>query len=224
MKRFLLFALLMTISFFLSRHSYHMITTLMKPADPVTVVIDSGHGGNDPGKVGINDILEKDVNLSIANYLKSYLESNDVQVIMTRTSDASLSDSSKTSDLSNRKEVIFKNNPIAAISIHQNSYPAPSVHGAQVFYALHSDKGKDLADLLQKELLEMDSSNHRTSKSNSSYFLFKDNPYATVIVECGFLSNPEEAAKLTDPTYQKKIAWHLHLGIMTYISQYRFSN
>lgn len=223
MKRFLLFAAFMILSFFLSRHSYHMITTLMKPADPVTVVIDSGHGGNDPGKVGIHDILEKDINLSIANYLKSYLENSDVHVVMTRTSDQSLSNSSKTSDLSNRKEVIFKNNPIAAISIHQNSYPAPSVHGAQVFYALHSEKGKTLADLLQKELLEMDSSNHRTSKSNSSYFLFKDNPYATVIVECGFLSNPEESAKLTDPAYQKKIAWHLHLGIMTYINQYRFT-
>jgi N-acetylmuramoyl-L-alanine amidase len=154
-------------------------------------------------------------------YLKKDLEANDIRVIMTRETDESLSTSTtnnKTSDLSNRKEIIFQNNPVAAVSIHQNSYPSESVHGAQVFYGQNHDNSKALADILQKHLLNMDSSNHRTSKSNDSYYLFRDNPYATVIVECGFLSNPDEASLLDDSDYQKKVAWNLHLGIIEYIN------
>lgn len=220
MKRILFPLCLLLFSFFCSRQGYRMVTTLMKPATPVTVVIDAGHGGSDPGKVGIGNLLEKDINLSIAKYLKKYLEANDVRVIMTRETDQSLSTSttnSKTSDLSNRKEIIFQNNPVAAISIHQNSYTAQSIHGAQVFYGQNIEKSKQLAEILQKRLLEMDSSNHRTHKANTDYYLFRDNPYTTVIVECGFLSNPEEASWLNDKDYQKKIAWFLHLGIMEYI-------
>lgn len=220
MKRFILPIVLILLSFLFSRQGYHMVTTLMKPAAPVTVVIDAGHGGNDPGKVGINNLLEKDINLKIAKYLKTYLEANDIRVIMTREKDESLSTStsnSKSSDLSNRKEIMFQNNPVAAISIHQNSYPSQSVHGAQVFYGQNHQNSKSLAEILQKHLLTMDSSNHRAAKSNNSYYLFVNNPYATVIVECGFLSNPEEASWLNDSDYQKKVAWYLHLGIIEYI-------
>ncbi len=220
MKRIILPIFLLLLSFFCSRQGYHMVTTLMKPADPVTVVIDAGHGGSDPGKVGIGNLLEKDINLQIAQYLKQYLAVNDVRVIMTREIDEGLSTSttnSKASDLSNRKEIIFQNNPVATVSIHQNSFPAQSAHGAQVFYGQNMKKSKKLADILQKRLLEMDPSNHRVAKANSDYYLFRDNPYTTVIVECGFLSNPEEASWLKDTDYQKKIAWMLHLGIIEYI-------
>ncbi|MDO4941931.1 MAG: N-acetylmuramoyl-L-alanine amidase [Lachnospiraceae bacterium] len=220
MKRFLISVILILVSYICSKQGYHMVTTLMKPVNAKTVVIDAGHGGNDPGKVGINNLLEKDINLKIALYLKKYLEKNDIHVIMTREKDESLSTSTsnhKTSDLSNRKEIIFQNNPAAAISIHQNSYPSSSVHGAQVFYGENHENSKALAELLQSNLLKMDSTNHRAAKSNNSYYLFRDNPYATVIVECGFLSNPEEASWLNDPDYQKKIAWQLHLGILEYI-------
>lgn len=220
MKRIILPIFLLLLSFFCSRQGYHMVTTLMKPADPVTVVIDAGHGGSDPGKVGIGNLLEKDINLQIAQYLKQYLAVNDVRVIMTREIDEGLSTSttnSKASDLSNRKEIIFQNNPVATVSIHQNSFPAQSAHGAQVFYGQNMKKSKKLADILQKRLLEMDPSNHRVAKANSNYYLFRDNPYTTVIVECGFLSNPEEASWLKDTDYQKKIAWMLHLGIIEYI-------
>lgn len=220
MKRIILPIFLLLLSFFCSRQGYHMVTTLMKPADPVTVVIDAGHGGSDPGKVGIGNLLEKDINLKIAQYLKQYLTVNNVRVIMTREIDEGLSTSttnSKASDLSNRKEIIFQNNPVATVSIHQNSFSAQSAHGAQVFYGQNMKKSKKLAEILQKRLLEMDPSNHRLPKANSDYYLFRDNPYTTVIVECGFLSNPEEASWLKDADYQKKIAWMLHLGIMEYI-------
>jgi N-acetylmuramoyl-L-alanine amidase len=157
-------------------------------------------------------------------YLKKDLEANNIRVIMTRDTDESLSTSTtnnKTSDLSNRKEIIFQNNPSVAISIHQNSYPSESVHGAQVFYGQNHDNSKELAEILQKHLLNLDTSNHRQAKSNDSYYLFRDNPYATVIAECGFLSNPEEASLLNDSDYQKKIAWNLHLGILEYINSTR---
>lgn len=220
MKRILFPIILLLLSFFCSRQGYRMITTLMEPSSPVTVVIDAGHGGNDPGKVGLENLLEKDINLKIAHYLKKYLEVNQVHVIMTRETDESLSTStinSKTSDLSNRKEIIMSHQPIAAISIHQNSFLSQSVHGAQVFYGLNMSKSKQLAAILQKRLLEIDTNNDRVEKPNSDYYLFRDNPYATVIVECGFLSNPEEASRLKEPDYQKKLAWALHLGIMEYI-------
>lgn len=222
MKRFLISVILILISYLCSRQGYHMVTTLMKPDAAKTVVIDAGHGGSDPGKVGVNHILEKDINLQIALYLKKYLEKNDIHVIMTREKDESLSTSTsnhKTSDLANRKEIIFQNNPAAAVSIHQNSYPSASVHGAQVFYAENHENSKQLAELLQTNLLQLDSTNHRAAKSNDAYYLFRDNPYATVIVECGFLSNPEESSWLNDSDYQKKIAWQLHLGILEYIKQ-----
>ncbi len=220
MKRIFFSFILIFISYVCSRQGYQMVTTLMEPAEKKTVVIDPGHGGEDPGKVGINQVLEKDINLQISLYLKKYLEANDVHVIMTRETDESLSTSTsnrKTSDMSNRKEFIFQNNPAVAISIHQNSYPSETVHGAQVFYGQNHENSKALAEILQKNLLKIDQNNHRAAKSNTSYYLFRNNPYTTVIVECGFLSNPEESSWLNDADYQKKIAWQLHLGIIEYI-------
>lgn len=220
MKQFFIAIILIFLSYFCSKQGYSMVTTLMKPAEIKTVIIDPGHGGSDPGKVGINNILEKDLNLKIALYLKKNLEANDIHVVITRETDESLSTSTsnkKISDLANRKEIIFQNNPTAAVSIHQNSYSSPIVHGAQVFYGKNHKNGKILADILQKNLQKIDPSNNRSAKENNSYYLFQNNPYATVIVECGFLSNPEEASWLSDTDYQKKIAWQLHLGILQYI-------
>ena len=159
------------------------------------VVIDAGHGGSDPGKVGNSNILEKDINLSLALKLQKLLEKKNYKVYMTRNGDYNLADSKeneKRSDLSNRKQLIFENDPMAVISIHQNSYPSSDVHGAQVFYPQGSEKSKQLADLIQSALIKgLDPNNHREAKANAEYYLFRDNPYPIVIVECGFLSNPE---------------------------------
>lgn len=99
------------------------------------ICIDAGHGGSDPGKVGNPNILEKDINLSISLKLQKLLEKKNFKVYMTRNGDYNLSDSKenqKRSDLANRKRIIFENDPLAVISIHQNSYPSSDVHGAQV--------------------------------------------------------------------------------------------
>ena len=104
-----------------------------KQEEVTTVVIDAGHGGIDPGKVGINDALEKDINLSIAMKLKKYLEQQDIRVIMTRETDMGLyeeSDSNKkVRDMKNRLAIMEKTAPALTISIHQNSYPEESVSG-----------------------------------------------------------------------------------------------
>jgi len=188
------------------------------------VVIDAGHGGNDPGKVSPGGLEEKDINLQIAWYLKELLEAQDVIVYMTRTEDAGLhktdSANKKTEDLRRRCELINGKAPDCAVSIHQNSYHEPEIKGAQTFYYEESGEGKRLAEALQESLIRRaDPDNHRKVKSNDSYYMLKQTEVPIAIAECGFLSNPEEAEKLADPEYQKKLAWALHIGILRYLSE-----
>lgn len=189
----------------------------------VRVVIDVGHGGKDPGKVGINGALEKDINLQIAAKLKQFLEESDVEVIMTREEDVGLYDENasnkKVQDMKRRVELIEEAAPLLIISIHQNSYHEEYVHGAQVFYYTGSEEGKELAEIIQQSLLnEADPENKRLAKANDSYYLLKKTSAPIVIVECGFLSNSEEAQKLTSDYYQEKLAWAIHLGVWQYIN------
>ena len=188
-----------------------------------TVVIDAGHGGFDSGKVGVDGTLEKDINLSIAKKLESLLHSADIHVILTRSEDADFCDSTsknqKRQDLQNRINLINEFNADCVISIHQNSYPEESIDGAQVFYYTNSPEGNILATLLQHSLIQtVDPQNHRTAKANDSYFLLKNSSSPIVIAECGFLSNWEESKKLVDDSYQQKLAWAIHLGILQYLN------
>ena len=190
-----------------------------------TIVIDAGHGGFDPGKVGVNNALEKEINLAIAEKLKVLLEQNDVQVIMTRETDEGLyqeSDSNKkNADLKKRVEIINSSDAVIAVSIHQNSFPQESSKGAQVFYHSKSQEGKILSEIIQEQIKEsIGDGNHRVAKSNESYYMLKKTEIPLVIVECGFLSNWKEAELLVDDTYQAKMAWAIHLGIMNYINTY----
>lgn len=187
------------------------------------VVIDSGHGGNDPGKVGVDGSLEKDINLQIALQLKAYLEASDVTVMMTREEDVGLYDADasqkKMSDLQNRCNFINEINPDIVVSIHQNSYHEEEVSGAQVFYYKGSEQGKSLALKIQERFdFVLGEDNTRQVKSNNDYYLFLHSKPPTVIVECGFLSNWKEAADLNDKNYQNKVAWTIHMGIMEYLN------
>ena len=143
---------------------------------------------------------------------------------MTREKDEDLSDenasSQKVSDMRNRVEIIEKADPAATISIHQNSYTDSSVKGAQTFYYGESVEGKALADALQDSLIQnLDPTNHRAAKANESYYLLKKTPTPTVIVECGFLSNPEEEIKLQNDEYQNQIAEAICEGLLTYLDK-----
>lgn len=188
-----------------------------------TVVIDAGHGGFDSGKVGVDNTLEKDVNLSIAKKLEKLLLASDIHVIMTRTDDVGLYDENSTNkkrqDMLGRATLMNSSNADCIVSIHQNSYPDNSICGAQVFYYTGSEKSKNLAALLQTRLVsDVDPANHRIEKSNDTYYLLKKSTAPIVIVECGFLSNWEESKKLADDTYQQKLAWAIHLGILQYLN------
>lgn len=156
--------------------------------EKLRVVIDAGHGGDDPGKVGINGVNEKDVNLQIAQQVKKFLEANDVEVIMTRESDAGLYDADasnkKVQDMKRRIALIGEAEPALTVSIHQNSYPEEYVHGAQVFYYTGSTQGQLLAESIQGQLVErVDAENKRRIKANDSYYLLKKTEVPIVIVE-----------------------------------------
>lgn len=194
-----------------------------KEEGQLVIVIDPGHGGRDPGKVGIDQILEKDINLSIALKLKNLLEQNDIKVVMTREEDIGLynegDSNKKRADMYARVNIIKECKADMAISIHQNSFTEEYVKGAQVFYYSKSEQGKQLAELLQKQILEtIADGNHRKIKSNDDYYMLKNTDCPLVIVECGYLSNIREAGLLMDDNYQEKMAYAMHLALMRFVN------
>lgn len=195
-----------------------------KRTDTRLVILDAGHGGNDPGKISVDGTQEKDLNLVIAKKLKELLEQQDIEVIMTREEDRGLYDENasnkKAQDMKRRCELINKELPACVVSIHQNSYHEEPIHGAQVFYYETSKESQSLAEVIQQELIRfVDPENHRQAKANDTYYLLKKTEAPVVIVECGFLSNWEENGKLKDESYQEQLVWAIHMGIMRYLNQ-----
>ena len=175
------------------------------------IVIDAGHGGDDPGKISADGILEKDVNLAIAKKLETELLNRGYEVVLTRENDEWLStpgtSNQKKSDMNNRVEIINNSEALFLISIHQNSFTDSSVKGAQVFYYGVSEEGKGLAKRIQENIKkDVDSENRREIKEGNEYFILRRSNCPGVIVECGFLSNYEETAKLINDSYQQKLA------------------
>ena len=188
------------------------------------VCVDPGHGGTDPGKVGINGQLEKNINLAIAKKLKTYLEASDVTVVLTRDKDMGLYSSGdahkKMADMRKRCQLIEEVKPDLVISIHQNSYHEEAIRGGQVFYYKTSVRGKQLAQILQERFdYVLGDANKRQAKANDNYYLLLHVKEPIIIAECGFLSNWEEAEKLETKEYQDRLAWTLHMGIMEYLNQ-----
>ena len=215
---FAIVLLLLAVLIMMSNHLEEMVSSGRGTGRNPCIVLDSGHGGEDPGKIGVNQAKEKDVNLKIAKKTKERLEKKGWKVVMTREKDVMLGDpaagNKKIHDMKARVERINKTMPQAAVSIHQNSYQDAQIHGAQVFYYSHSEEGKRMAEVMQKALLQADEENTRQAKANDTYYLLKRTEVPTIIVECGFLSNPEEAAKLVSPKYQEKLAEAIAEGIL----------
>ena len=181
-----------------------------------TVVLDSGHGGSDSGKVGINGAKEKEINLLIAKEIRRLLEKEKIEVIMVREKDEELG-KSKVEDLKYRVSLMNEKKPSLAVSIHQNSYHEENVFGAQVFYYKTSTEGEKAAAVIQEALQEVNPENTKKIKANDTYYLLKKTEVPTVIVECGFLSNYAEAEKLVSEDYQKKLAEAVTKGILQYL-------
>lgn len=192
-------------------------------SDKKLVIIDPGHGGFDPGKVGVlpdgTQVQEKEINLKVAEKLAAYLEANDFRVMLTRTEDQALElkgqGSKKAQDLKARVAMIEDNQPSLVVSIHQNSFPQAKIKGAQVFYYQTSKEGYLLASRVQDSLRNLvEPQNHRQVKPNNSYYLLKHVSAPIVIVECGFLSNPEECELLTREEYINRVAWAIAMGVI----------
>ena len=196
------------------------------------VVIDPGHGGMDGGASSSGGISEKDINLSIARILKSLLEKEGCRVVMTREDDRDLSNgdsegsirSRKTEDMKVRKGIIDEAGADLAVSIHLNSFTQDTgVRGAQVFFPSDDsgdnyDKSSLAADIIQKKLNEnINLKKERTELGKNDVFILRDIRCPVVIVECGFLSNPQEAEELSKNTYQVKIANTLKAGICSFL-------
>ena len=187
------------------------------------VVLDAGHGGKDPGKVGVTGCYEKDINLLIVEKLKIFLEMEGITVLLTRDGDyglyAETDTNKKSADMRNRAKFIEENKPTLTVSIHQNSYTQENIKGAQTFYKGSSAESKELAKKIQERMIAvLDKNNHRKTKQNDSYYLLKKATCPTVIVESGFLSNGEECKLLETKAYQEKVAWAIYMGIMQYLN------
>ena len=203
----------------LSREVVQVISKNQRAAK--TIVVDAGHGGSDPGMV-TEELKEKDLNLAIAKMLKTQLEKEGYYVEMTRTEDTGLyqegSRNKKAQDMQNRVAFIAEKTPLLTVSIHQNSYPDPSVKGPQVFYYADSAEGEKLADCIQKQMNErLETENPREAKGNTSYYLLKKSSGVLNIIECGFMTNPQEAASLQDKGYQQKVVEAVGAGITDYL-------
>lgn len=187
------------------------------------VVLDPGHGLGDPGKIGVNQCKEKDINLQIALKVRGKLEAENVEVILTREEEQAVLPEDvrnhKAEDMKRRVELINESEAAIAVSIHQNSYPEEDVKGAQVFYFTHSEEGKKMAEMMQENFRLANPENHRQAKGNGTYYMLKKTEIPTIIVECGFLSNWEEAEKLVTPEYQEKTAQIICDGIMKILQQ-----
>ena len=187
------------------------------------IVVDCGHGGIDPGMIGIDGLKEKEFNLAIGMKLKKALEDYGYQVVMTRETDTGLYDedsqNKKAQDMQKRILLIQKVDPVLTVSIHQNSYEDPAVKGPQVFYYRDSSKGKALAEILQDRFdYVLGDQNRRLPKANGNYYLLLHVKCPIVIVECGFLSNRKEAGLLNSGEYQDKLAYTIHMGVAEYLN------
>ena len=193
-----------------------------------TVELDPGHGGADGGAVGRNGTQEKDVNLTIAAKTSAFLQFFGVDVVMTRTDDRSLHWSGaetlrqqKIEDLQRRCAFTMQQKSPIYLSIHQNFYADMVSHGAQTFYSSKNTGGKSLAEMVQndlKKVLGAENSRKAAPNPNKNYLL-DHLTCPAVIVECGFLSHPEEEAKLCSADYQNQLAFSIAMSAMRAIGE-----
>ncbi|MGI6112543.1 MAG: N-acetylmuramoyl-L-alanine amidase CwlD [Mahellales bacterium] len=204
---------------------YQTLEAMGFPTTGKVIVIDPGHGGEDPGAVSPGGTEESHINLAIAKRLKEYLEQDGTMVIMTREDDRGLYDQGgtfrqrKLQDLERRRQIVIDSNADLFISIHINKFPQSKYYGAQTFYLTGDQEAERLAKIIQARLIEvLGRNNKRQAKASNDYYILKDNNAVSVLVECGFLSNAQEEMLLKDAQYQDKIAWAIYTGIVEYLS------
>ena len=193
------------------------------PEKEWVIVIDAGHGGEDGGATNADGtILEKDLNLDIAEKLCTLLSMNGIPCKLTRSTDELLYDKSadyqgrkKQLDLAARREIAEETENALFVSIHMNSYPAPQYSGLQVWYSPNNEASKAVAEAIQRDAkaLLQPENRRQVKAAGSNIYLLDRLECPAVLVECGFLSNPEEAEKLSTEEYREQVAFTLFLSI-----------
>ncbi|MBR1984708.1 MAG: N-acetylmuramoyl-L-alanine amidase [Clostridia bacterium] len=197
-------------------------TVNIRPEANYTVVIDAGHGGIDGGSVGkVTKVTESSLNLAFAKNLQQQLKEMNISSVLTREDENGLYDSSaknlKRSDMKKRQDIITSFQPKIVVSLHMNSFPLTSSRGAQTFYKKGNEQGKILADNIQKQLSAM-VENTGVSGKVGDYYIVNCTDIPSVLIECGFLSNPEEEFLLQDKNYQNKLCYKIMCGIISFLN------
>lgn len=204
-----------------------MALSLAENSSPV-IYLDPGHGGEDGGTQSKNGLLEKDVNLAIALKLRELLETSGYRVKMTREEDCSIGDNTlptvrerKVSDIHSRLAQIEEEPNCILISIHQNYFEQSRYHGAQMFYSPNHEESAVIAEAIRQSVVTMlQPENTRENKeATDSIYLLWHAETPAVLVECGFLSNEEEASKLGETSYQEQIAFCIYDGLTRYLAE-----
>ncbi len=188
------------------------------------VIIDAGHGGEDCGAVGVNGAYEKDLNLAVALEVGKYLEDEGYVVIYTRTDDRLLYEPEenikgirKISDLKNRCKIAARYPTSLFVSIHMNSFGSAKYSGLQVYYSENNAESAAIAGKVQNKVRDsLQSSNNRTTKAGKDIYVLEHVNNPAILIECGFLTNPEECAKLSEKEYQKSLSFAIVCGIIEY--------
>ncbi len=192
-----------------------------------TIIIDAGHGGEDGGTIGKNGMTEKELNLEIAFLLRDMLASRGYDVLLTRSEDILLYDRTvdfkgrkKALDLAARVKIAEERKNCIFISIHMNAFPDEKYSGLQVYYSTNDEHSALLADEVQtlvKNALQPNN-NRKTKPAGENIFLLDRITSPAILIECGFMSNPEECKMLCDEEYRKKLAFIISGAIEKYMS------
>ena len=197
----------------------HIVAVSASGYNGITIVLDAGHGGRDGGSVGVNGTIEKEINLRYTLALKEKLVSAGYRVELTRKTDDGLylesAKNKKMSDLNARMEIIKRANPNLVISIHMNSFSSPSAHGASTYYRSGDESGQIVSDLIQQSLNTYLGAPSTKGKVGD-YYILNESYYTAVLIECGFLSNPEEERLLNTDEYLEKFVGAVYNAILLY--------
>lgn len=223
-----LFAVVFSVVFVFTLEIFYVKTSARaKSEETPIIIIDAGHGGEDGGTSSSSGIIEKNINLAISLNLKDFFETAGFNVIMTREDDNLIYDSSctkmrekKVSDIHNRMKIINDNPNSIFLSIHQNHFEQSQYCGTQVFYSKGNPQSEAIAQVIQQNIAKaLQPDNTRKIKpSGTEIYLLHNAKTPAVMVECGFLSNPGEAQKLTDDEYQTQISMVIFQSIVEYLS------
>ena len=192
------------------------------------IVIDPGHGGEDGGAIGVNGIYEKDINLAIAEQVNDILQAAGISTVLTRSDDRLLYDPNsdyqghkKVQDLATRRKIAESYDSAIFVSIHMNAFPEEKYSGLQVYYSPNNPESKTLAEYLQtnSKVYLLPDNTRTIKKATESIYLLNRLRCPAILVECGFLSNPQECKDLSSPEYQQKIAFAISLSILEHLSE-----